>query len=94
MPKGMKNYVDRLEKEAGTLRAEVAKLKLERRGFQVMARHMVAHGAGAYAIVCGAYERAGGNAVCPTCRLELMEHPQVNDYPTFHVLCDGSIVKT
>lgn len=36
--------------------------------------------------------RVEGRALCPQCRLEYLEHPEID--PTFHMRCDGVIVKT
>jgi hypothetical protein len=38
------------------------------------------------------FERAGGDCLCPTCLLPYRDHPTHPD-PTFHVVCDGSVVK-
>ena len=75
----------------------VDKLKIERRGFQIMARHMVlSHDPGCYrsAIDDGKYERAGGDVECGECRHLYVEHPELPGLPTFHILCCGEIVKT
>jgi len=37
--------------------------------------------------------RAAGDAVCPACRLEYIEHPQLANLPTFHLICSGKVVK-
>jgi hypothetical protein len=74
----------------------VAKLKLERRGFQVMIRHifeLVPREYQTVAIGEGRYERCGGGAECQKCRLPLIEHPEIPGFPTFHVTCDHRTVK-
>ncbi len=79
------------------LQEEADKLKLERRGFQIMAREMfkaIDPGFWRAAIEDGKYERAGGDAECRDCRIVFCEHPQLPGLPTFHMLCNGSIVKT
>lgn len=76
------------------LKADVAKLRLERRGFQVMARKMVDHLSWHSALENGRYERAGGDVLCKECRVMFSEHPQLPGLPTFHMLCNGDIVKT
>jgi len=75
----------------------ISKLKLERRGFQLMARHMmdgVDPGFWRAAMEDGKYERVGGDAPCPDCRIAYFEHPQLPGFPTFHMICSGDIVKT
>lgn len=75
----------------------VQKLKLERRGFQVMAREMfkgIDPGFWQSAMEAGKYDRASGDAECTDCRMVLREHPQLPNLPTFHMLCNGEIVKT
>ncbi len=84
------HWVEALQKEAD-------QLKLERRGFQIMAREMFAHAdPGFYlsAMEEGRYERTSGEAECSQCRQRHREHPQLPDLPTFHMLCSGEIVKT
>ncbi len=39
------------------------------------------------------FERAGGICVCATCGFEYRDHVVYPDISTFHLLCDGSIVK-
>ena len=39
------------------------------------------------------FRRAGGDVMCPGCNLTYSSHPGYPDFPTFHVLCDGSVVK-
>lgn len=77
--------------------ATISKLRLERRGFQIMARKM----AGCIDPVTlrstlddGKYERAGGDVECRHCRLVYVEHPELPGFPTFHLICSGEIVKT
>lgn len=81
----------------GHIRDCVKKLKLRCRGFQVMAREFV-NGIEQYswmaAIEEGKYERAGGDVECHTCHLLYFEHPELPKWPTFHMLCNGEIVKT
>lgn len=79
------------------LQEEADKLKLEKRGFQLMARQMFqGHDPGFWraAMEDGKYERAGGDVECETCRLAYLEHPELPGFPTFHMLCSGNIVKT
>lgn len=73
------------------------KLKLERRGFQLMARRMVdivASGVLTTDLEAGRYERVSGEVECSECRLLYREHPQIPKMPTFHITCLGKIVKT
>jgi hypothetical protein len=80
-----------------TMQGEIERLRLERRGFQLMARNMILHADPGFwmaAIEEGKYERAGGDAGCRVCRLAFFEHPQLPNLPTFHMLCNGNIVKT
>lgn len=75
----------------------IVQLKLDRRGFQIMARKMLATcqpGFWRAMVEDGKFERAGGDAECVTCRLPFFEHPQLPGYPTFHMTCAGEIVKT
>lgn len=75
----------------------VERLKLERRGFQLMARRMVdivASGVLTTDLEAGRYERASGEVECSECRLLYREHPQIPKMPTFHITCLGKIVKT
>ena len=37
--------------------------------------------------------RVNGNVLCPECDLPYNDHPEY-PFPTSHVLCDGSLVKT
>lgn len=75
----------------------IERLEKERRGFQIMARtifkEMVPREFQTVAISEGQYERAGGDAECPVCRLPLIEHPEIPGFPTFHVICDHRTVK-
>lgn len=72
--------------DAWNQRAEVEALKIGRRGFQIMARNMVANGSGwAAAMANGDYERAGGDVECPVCRQAYYEHPEIPSLPTFHL---------
>jgi hypothetical protein len=75
----------------------VDKLKLARRGFQIMAgtifKEMVPRDFQTVAIRDGQYERAGGDAECPVCRLPLVEHPEIPGFLTFHIVCDHRTVK-
>jgi hypothetical protein len=78
------------------LEAEAGRLRLGRRGFQVMARNMALHADAGFwlsAIEDGKYERAGGDVECELCRQMYIEHPQLEGYPTFHLTCKGEIVK-
>lgn len=75
----------------------ISKLRIEKRGFQIMARQMmqgVDPGFWQAAVADGRYERAGGDVECPTCRLAYVEHPELPRFPTFHMICSGDIVKT
>lgn len=75
----------------------VEKLKLERRGFRLMAARMVdivACSALMDDFEAGRYERASGEAECSECGLLYREHPQLPKMPTFHITCLGKIVKT
>lgn len=78
------------------LQEEADKLKLEKRGFQIMSRKIMDALAGpAKAMVWdGKYERAGGDVECESCRLKYFEHPQIPELPTFHLICSGKVVKT
>lgn len=75
----------------------ISRLKLDRRGFQIMARRMMDGNDPGFwqaAMEDGKYERVGGNAECPDCRIAYYEHPQLPGFPTFHMICSGDIVKT
>ncbi len=75
----------------------VDKLKLDRRGYRLMACRMidiVANSSLMDDLEAGKYERASGEAECSECRLLYREHPQVPKMPTFHITCLGKIVKT
>lgn len=75
----------------------VRKLTIQRRGFKIMASQMAMHADPGFwlsAIEEGKYERAGGDVECKLCRQIYMDHPQLPDLPTFHMLCSGEIVKT
>lgn len=79
------------------LEVEIQELRISRRGFQIMARAMLLHGnhhKWAAMLEQGRYERAGGDVECKICRQPYFLHPQLPELPTFHLLCDGSIVKT
>lgn len=79
------------------LQAEAGKLIFERRRFQVMAREMfkkIDQNSWKAAIEEGKYERVGGDAECSICRLTYLEHPELPGFPTFHLVCNGKIVKT
>jgi hypothetical protein len=78
------------------LQTEADKLKLEKRGFQIMTRKVADAMAAPLKqlVLDGKYERAGGDVECEICRLKYFEHPQVPDLPTFHLICSGSVVKT
>jgi hypothetical protein len=80
----------------GSLEA-ISKLRLEKRGFQIMAREMFQGtdpGFWRAAMADGQYERAGGDVECATCRRLYVEHPELPGFPTFHMICSGDIVKT
>jgi hypothetical protein len=75
----------------------ISKLKLERRGFQIMARKMMDGNDPGFwraAMEDGKYERVGGNAPCSDCGVVYYEHPELPGFPTFHMICSGDIVKT
>ena len=72
----------------------VAKLRLERRGFQIMAREMLSQCLWRPMMDAGKYERAGGNVECPECLQTYVEHPELPNFPTFHMVCSGEIIKT
>ena len=79
------------------LNLEISKLSRERRGFQVMARHMVmvvSSGALLSDLENGKYERVSGEVECQDCRHLYLEHPHIPKMPTFHILCNGKIVKS
>lgn len=42
----------------------------------------------------GEFLRAHGECKCPDCGLEYRKHPAWKEAPTFHLLCDGSVIKT
>jgi len=74
----------------------IAKLRGERRGFRIMVKkmyEMVPREFQTIAISEGKYERAGGDAECQVCKIKLSEHPEVPGFPTFHQICDHSVVK-
>lgn len=77
--------------------AQIARLRVERRGFQIMATKMFGlTGAALWRdkMEEGKYERAGANVECGSCRRLYVEHPELPGLPTFHMLCSGEIVKT
>lgn len=74
--------------------AEVRRLRLEKRGFQVMARKMLDQCLWQPMMEEGKYERASHDVECPDCRRIYAEHPQLPGFPTFHMLCSGKIIKT
>jgi hypothetical protein len=78
------------------LQGEADKLKLEKRGFQIMTRRVADATAASLKqlVLDGKYERAGGDVECDTCRLQYFEHPQIPEFPTFHLICSGKVVKT
>lgn len=78
------------------LEEENQKLKIQRRGFQIMARQMIACTTSSWMAKMdeGKYERAGGDVECRECRQTYYEHPQLPGLPTFHMICCGDIVKT
>jgi hypothetical protein len=77
------------------LQADVDRLKLERRGFQIMARKLATYSSQHWEWLMddGKYERCAGDAECSECRHVYLEHPQLEGFPTFHVTCNGKIVK-
>lgn len=77
------------------LQAEADRLKLERRGFQVMARKLATWSSQHWEMLMddGKYERCGTDAECSECRQTYIEHPQLEGFPTFHITCNGKIVK-
>lgn len=79
------------------LQAEADKLKLEKRGFQIMSRKIMEAtelGLWRLAIPDGNYERVGGDVECRYCRHPYFEHPELPGFPTFHLVCSGDVVKT
>ena len=84
------HWVEGLQKEADDL-------KIEKRGFQIMSRKIAeisAPGVFESAIENGNYDRVGGDVQCETCRRPYFEHPQIDRFPTFHLICRGKVVKT
>jgi len=75
----------------------VDRLKLERRGFQIMARNMFGMTPASSwqeKMDQGRYWRASGEAQCQICRQFYALHPELPGLPTLHLLCSGEIVKT
>lgn len=69
-------------------------LRKKARGYQVMARKM----AGMILLERLHIDsqdamRAGGDVECEVCRLPYVEHPEIADLPTFHILCNRKVVK-
>lgn len=83
-----------MEERIKALEEENRKLRFQRRGFQIMSRHMMLSTPWKVAMDEGKYDRAGGDVECQECRQLYMEHPELPGYPTFHMLCCGEIVKT
>jgi hypothetical protein len=75
------------------LQAENDKLKLDRRGFQIMARKVAGQCFWEPMMDAGKYERAGGDVECPDCRQTYVEHPELPNFPSFHMVCSGKIYK-
>lgn len=77
------------------LQEEADKLKSERRGFQIMARKLATWSSQHWEMLMddGKYERCGTDAECSECRQTYIEHPQLEGFPTFHIICTGKIVK-
>lgn len=76
---------------------KIAKLARERRGFQLMAGEMFnGNDPGHWMSMMeeGKYERSGGDVECKACGVLYYDHPELPKLPTFHMLCDGRIVKT
>lgn len=76
---------------------QIAKLWVERRGFQLMAIRMFDLTRAELwqgRMEEGKYWRAGGDVECTLCRRPYMEHPELPGFATFHMLCSGEIVKT
>jgi hypothetical protein len=40
------------------------------------------------------FTRAAGEGLCAECGLMYFDHPDVRETPTFHLLCNGRVVKT
>jgi hypothetical protein len=40
------------------------------------------------------FTRADGECLCDKCGLWYLDHPEVFETPTFHLLCNGRVVKT
>jgi hypothetical protein len=83
----VRRRVSDFESQETLLRAKV-------RSYQVLVRNILHASVGmADRLEGGQYVRAGGDAVCKTCRLEYRQHPELPGYATIHLTCDGSIVK-
>lgn len=74
---------------------DLKEAKLSARGFKLMARKLMRHDSShwEYNLDAGRYERAAGDVDCKECGQLYVEHPQIQDYASFHMLCDGRIVK-
>ena len=42
----------------------------------------------------GKFLRADGECLCPVCNKEYRQHLKWKEAPTFHLLCNGRIIKT
>ena len=74
---------------------DMKEAKLKARGFRIMIQKLMKHDSShwEYNMDAGRYERASGMVDCEGCGQFYLDHPQIEDYPTFHALCDGRIVK-
>jgi len=61
--------------------------------FKRMAQKMAALTDAALRAIGGDYVRAGGDAECLECLLPYIDHPDILGLTTFHLICNGQIVK-
>jgi len=71
---------------------EVERLEILIRRYKRMIRELATHIKVSEEAILDCW-RAGGEALCERCGLEYLEHPQIPDYPTFHLICTGRVVK-
>lgn len=63
-------------------------------GYRRMARRMASMiDSERYATPLAEFSRVDGGVLCSDCGIAFVEHPEVG-WPTFHLLCDGTVVKT
>lgn len=68
-------------------------IRRERRGYQIMTRCLgAALNASLPESLRDSTIRVSGEAICSKCSLEYRKHPEV--FPTFHLGCDGVLLKT